>query len=294
MESSRVCRPIVLAAAFVCACGKQEAAPAREARASAPGVAVSAPAIGEWAPELGSTLVVPSDTEDMAVVLYPVVTDANTIATAKLALLTPGGDTVRALSKLAGLDSLHCGEVPVARLEQGAPMTWSVGLESAEATPVRTDSMESLSAADSAFYSVDLSRLASAVAAEGTSGFTGLPFVVTTVRRMRLDRLEVVAAQLVRRVNQEANPLEERTLIIAERASGSRRARLALVHSERSEGSEDTAEHFEVLAAMRTPRTTLLILARDQLSSTTYEVLERAGMAPGSPWRVRWSRSVAC
>lgn len=274
------------------ACSQRDPAPAGGgARESARGTTAAGTAIGEWAPELGSMLVVPSDTENLALVLYPLVTDTRTLAAARLALLAPGGDTVRAQTGLAGSDSMQCGEAPVVRLTPSAPLTWSIGLQSADAVPLRTDSMETLSAADSVFYTTDMSRLASAVAATQSSRFAGLPFVVTTVRRMRRDGLETVAAQLVRRVNQEADPLEERTLIIAERGVGLHSASFMMVHSERSEGSEDTAEHFEILSAMRTPRTTLLIVARDQVSGTTYEVLERSA---AGRWRMRWSRSIAC
>jgi GTP cyclohydrolase FolE2 len=125
------------------------------------------------------------------------------------------------------------------------------------------------------------------------SRFTGLPFTVLSARRLQANGRQIVVAQLVRRLNQEAAPLEERTLIIAERAAPVSTARgepLAVTHSQRSEGSEDAVEHFELLAAITSGPSTLLLLSRDQLSRTTYELLERTDTG----WRTRWSRTLTC
>ena len=56
----------------------------------------------------------------------------------------------------------------------------------------------------------------------------------------------VVAAHLVRKLPQEASPLEEHTFVIAERPLSS--DSLLLRYQQRSEGTEETAEHFEIIA----------------------------------------------
>jgi hypothetical protein len=153
------------------------------------------------------------------------------------------------------------------------------------------DSIEALPSADSARLAADLARLASALPMQKTSRFTGLPFAVLGAHRFESNGRQVVVAHLVRRLNQEAAPLEERTLIIAERPSPAAKGEPYVVtHSLRSEGSEDTAEHFEVLAAIRGRQAPMLLLSRDQLSRTTYELLERAD----DGWRTRWSRTLSC
>ena len=152
--------------------------------------------------------------------------------------------------------------------------------------------MPSLSAGDSARLAADLSRMASAAAANARSRFTGLPFAVIAAQRLTADDRELLIGHLARRLPQEAAPLEERTLLIAERpASASPGDRFDLAYSRRSDGTEDTVEHFEILAALHGRRGVLLLLARDQLSQTTYELLERT--ADGR-WRARWSRTLTC
>jgi len=246
-----------------------------------------APVTGEWPAELGAMLVVQSDTEDFALVLYPVEPGA---AKASLALVSSSGDTVLRRVALGVQDSLHCGDATIGRLSRSTPPSWSIGIQSAAAVPLRTDSMDALSAADSVLYAAEMARLASAVGAQQTSRFTGLPFTLTTLRRLRVDGREVVAAQVVRRVNQEADPLEERTLIVAERGTVTRE-QFTTVRSGRSEGSEDNIDHFDLLAALRTGRGTLLVIAQEKPTGTTFDILERNA---AGDWALKWSRSIVC
>ena len=154
------------------------------------------------------------------------------------------------------------------------------------------DSIEALPAADSARLAVTLARLASALEPEKGSRFTGLPFAVVSARRVTVDGREILAAHLVRRLNQEATPLEERTLIVAERPSNvAKNEPYTVGYSQRSAGTEDTAEHFDAIAALRGQQSPYLIVTRDQLARTTYDILARA---PDGSWRVRWSRALTC
>jgi hypothetical protein len=95
----------------------------------------------------------------------------------------------------------------------------------------------------------------------------------------------------VRRIPQEASPLEEHMLIVAERSRTPSDASWVSAYTQRSDGTEDTAEHFTILATARAQERTFVLLARDQLERTKYEILERA--ANGS-WRSRWSRTLVC
>ena len=123
----------------------------------------------------------------------------------------------------------------------------------------------------------------------GESRFKGLPFVVLTAQRFHARGNEFVTAHLMRRLPQEAAPLEEHTLLIAERADPA--DRLAVTFSARSEGTEETADRFEVLSAINGKSTTFLLVARDRASRTLYEILEREG---SGGWRSRWSRELTC
>src|SRR5436190_81653 len=67
-----------------------------------------------WDPELGALFVVPSDTDNVAVVLFPDDDDAGVPPTARVTLLEPGGDTAQ--MTMSRTDSLQCGDAPMMRL----------------------------------------------------------------------------------------------------------------------------------------------------------------------------------
>src|SRR5262249_59527178 len=79
-------------------------------------------------------------------------------------------------------------------------------------------SAASVDRADSAVFVAWLSRLASALPNDPAGRFTGLPFVVQSLWRFSIpDGPTVVAGSLVRPINQEATPLQERTLVVGGR-----------------------------------------------------------------------------
>jgi len=241
---------------------------------------------GEWAPALGSLLVVPSDSAT-ALVVYPDDPAADAVRGTPLTLLGAGGDTVVAAAVLALDDTLQCGDAPVAHLPPRTPGGWSVGFHGG-ATVIRSDSIGGFSARDSARVVADLARLASTLTGQAQSRFTGLPFAVLGARRFRASGSEILAAHLVRRLPQEADPLEEHTFIIAERTSADA---WSVKFSRQSQGSEETAQYFDVIGIAKAADVTLVLLARDATAGTEYEILERS---PAGAWRVRWTRPVGC
>lgn len=271
------------------ACGRGDSVPSTRSGNAAGASADSTPIAvrGEWPLDLGAALVIPADTENLALVLYPASQTASVDAKSQFLLLAPGGDTVRVRVGVSTGDSAHCGDAPIIHLAPATPLLWSVGFSDAAARPMRSDSLESLSAPDSLLYSTEAPRLASAVSARMSTRLSGLPFALTALRRVRFGDTTIIAAQLSRRVNQEANPVEERTFIIAERDGSSP---FATAHSSRSEGTEDTAAHYDLLGAFKTPSSIYLILTTDTLSGSTIEILERSAAG----WRVRWTRTIAC
>ena len=96
-------------------------------------------------------------------------------------------------------------------------------------------------------------------------------------------------AHLSRRVNQEANPQEEQTLLIAERDSGATTGPYALAYAERSFGREEKVVTPEALAGVRLGATPTLVVARDNEDGVVYVLLERTGPRQ---WRVRWTSAV--
>jgi hypothetical protein len=165
---------------------------------------------------------------------------------------------------------------------------WTVGFVGTTVQPVRMDSIESLSRADSARLAADMTRLASSLPASGGDHFAGLPFTVTSLWRFRAGPgVEGVVANLVRHINQEARPLEERTLVIAERDSNRRDERFNLAYHDRSQGAEETVESRDVLALVRqTPDAQpMLVLGRDYGDGMAYAIVQRD---PAGRWREKW------
>jgi hypothetical protein len=267
-------------------CGRSDSA-SQTLRGSSSAVADSAAVAvsGEWPLDLGTALVIPADTENLAVILYPATPSARIDPKSEIVLLGSGGDVVRS-NATAATDSAHCGDAPMLGVGRSASATWSVGLSGAKARAVLSDSLEMMSHSDSVLYQTEGSRLASTVSG-ASARHTGLPFSLVAVRRLRFADTTIVALQLVRRVNQEANPAEERTLVVAERVGS---GAFTAVHSDRSEGTEEMAAHFDLIGAFRAGSTLYLMISSDAATGSTIQILERSG----GTWRVRWTRSISC
>jgi len=290
MRPLRLLAAAVATIASIDACARGDAPRQRDSASetTTTGALPATTRASDWDAEIGGLLLVPSDSDNSAVVLFPTQGDDDVSITSGVTLLSAAGDTAHAT--VTRTDSLECGDAPMVRLTGAPAGAWTVGTIGRSAPVIRMDSIESLPPADSARLAAEISRLASALPMPDSSRFGGLPFAVVAARRFDVDGRQYVAAHLARRLNQEAQPLEERTFVIAERPSGSTE-RYAVSYYLRSEGNEDTAQHFDVLAAMRGRESLLLLIARDQLSSTKYELLMRD--ASGA-WRARWTRVLSC
>jgi hypothetical protein len=170
---------------------------------------------------------------------------------------------------------------------------WSVGFVNGRIQALPMDSLEALTRTDSAALTVQATRLASTIPGDGSDRFVGLPFSVHTLWRFSLPTgVQVIAATLIRRVNEEARPLEEQTLLIGERDSGA--TTYTLAYSERSHGGEETIESAEILVAILAgtgPRLTpTMILERDYGEDVAYSLVQRA---PPATWQLRWTSTRA-
>jgi hypothetical protein len=279
---------VVVAIAGTFACGeRQRVEPDSVVDTTSAATVVDRPV--DWASELGPVLIVPSDTEQTGVVLFPGTPSPRLIASAPLTLVSPTGDVARANASLVVSDSQVCGEAPTIRIGE-ATAAWSVGLRLRSAVTLKMDSIQALPSSDSARLVADLARLASTVTASQESRFSGLPFVVLSAHQFDVTGTRTVVAHLVRRLPQEASPLEEHTFVLGERPARPAGDAYVLRFEQRSEGTEETADHYEVLAAVRAGEITFLVLSREQEARTVYEILERGKIG----WRVRWQRTLAC
>jgi hypothetical protein len=106
-----------------------------------------------------------------------------------------------------------------------------------------------MSSADSAALAVALAQTAATLPVKVDPTFRGLPFRVRSAYTFRLDSVQVVVADIVRSVNEEANPRLEHILIIGERPSGTA-GKFGVGYFSRTAGAEESTQATELLAAV--------------------------------------------
>jgi hypothetical protein len=279
---------LLLAASF--GCRGERTPPARESTkvvpAASPDTTVTAPAA--WNSTAGPVLLVATDTPSRAIVLLPSGATEATLAAiprpASVTLFSRSG-TVQTADLPTVPDTAVCA---VATLEAAPPpKPWNIGFIGGVVAPVPVDSTESLSGADSSSLVTWLNRMASSLPNDSAGRFSGLPFVVRSIWRFTLPAgPQVVAGSLVRQINQEATPLQERTFVVGERSATD--SSFAIAYSERSIGDEETVESTDLLGVvlLGDARRGAMIVARDFGNATAFGLIERGGDAR---WRAQWS-----
>ena len=244
--------------------------------------------VSTWDVGAGSVLLVSSDAPTRAIVILPSESDTTTLATlphpASASLLGRSGD-VQTADLASVSDSAGCHVAPLTAAPP--PHAWTVGFIGGVVGPLPVDSAASIAHADSVQLVASLNRLASAMPNDSAGRFTGLPFVVQSLWRVLVpDGPTVVAGALVRQINQEATPLQERTFVIGERRGTD--TAFAMAYAERSSGQEETVESRELLAAILIgdAKTPAIVLSRDYGDENAYSIVER--QADGR-WRLRWT-----
>jgi hypothetical protein len=165
---------------------------------------------------------------------------------------------------------------------------WTVGFQVGHASEVVLDSIEGLPTADSSRLAVDVARIASVLPGDTAAFFRGLPFVVQKAWRSRMLNPQLLAAIVVRNVNQEANPLQERLLLIAERdTTASAASRYVPVYYERVTGLEETIETTDLMAMLLlgAERWPTVVVMRDAATGSSYALIERIA----GRWERRWT-----
>ena len=246
---------------------------------------------------MGPALFIQGENRNEAIVLFPAETEgtgdsqlaALADSSADVALFGRGG--ARMMAKLGGAATsadAECRLWPLRSIHgDGTDNTWAVGFMTMQVAPLALDSIEVLSSRDSLALAAEASRLASAVTATTSPSFQGLRFAAHDVRRFEAaPGIQAIVAHLIRKVNQEANPQEEQTLLIAERDSGVTTGPYQLVYAERANGLEETTTTPEVIAAVLVAKRPTLVIARDGDEGVSYAFLERAGPRQ---WRIRWT-----
>ncbi len=310
MSFSSAAWRLALALPVIIACEQEPRQPvidsAAPAVAQASDSAMPTSAGSTWNPSLGPVLFVSGGQSDASVV-FPefsdsTLTDTTTFDTSGLAgmqvdLFARAGMTGRGrLRTVAGpTRSDGCLSWPDALItvDSAAPNSvWMIAFAANHVRPIPLDSIESFTRADSTRLTVDVARMASLIPDDTAAAFRGIPFFVRQVRRFNIGpQTRVLVASVTRRLNQEANPLEEQLLLMAERSDSTSAGRWVPVYYERVSGQEETIETTDVLAAvMLGGETPAIVLIRDYGNGSAYSLLTRAR---DGVWRISWSSAYA-
>lgn len=166
--------------------------------------------------------------------------------------------------------------------------SWAVAFEQGRVQPVSYDSLSALTGSDSSRLAMQVARVAIRVPGDTVAALSGVPYQVRRAYRFAIaPGIDGVLAEVVRTLNQEANPQQEHLLLVAERDSTTRGG-YDVAYSERAAGGEETTESSELLTMARLgpSRDVVILLARYVGDGVVYAWLERMGTRR---WRLRWS-----
>lgn len=280
------------------ACGDRGSA-TDSARETLPPVFPAAPVSNtNWDVDAGPVILVSiGNSTDSAAVILPEVTDTTIAsiqgATAPVTSLVfdffgragkIGSST--AVTPLGSGDSTQeCDAWPLAGVRT-AGAGWRVGFAKGHVQPIKLDSIEAMPSTDSAALAASLAQTAATLPTASDPIFRGLPFRVRSAYTFRLDSVDLVIADVVRSVNEEANPRLEHLLIIGERSVGTT-GKYTVGYYSRTAGAEETTQASEVLAVVRVgpSRRPAVVVNIEYDDGRKLGLIERT--APGQ-WRSIW------
>lgn len=178
-----------------------------------------------------------------------------------------------------------CIAWPVLALRNPSTKSWNAGFKKGAASAIPLDSLEGAGSSDSSFVTAELARLASALPASNDSVFQGLPFYVRKAYRSKAGSTPILVGDIVRKINEEANPREEHLLLIAE--PGADAGHYKTVFHSRTAGSEEAVRTSDVLAAIRfiANKHDALVVSFDYENGSRVTLIERISRGT---WKVTW------
>ncbi len=268
------------------------------ARGSLPPVLSAGPASStNWDRDAGPLILVSTgNSADSAAVILPEVSDS-TIASVQGTSAPIGGLVFDLFGRTGKVKS--SAAVTAARADStqdcyawplvGVRTTssgWRIGFVSGHAQAIKLDSIEAMPSTDSAALAASLAQVAATLPIASDPTFRGLPFRVRSAYTFRLDSVDVVVADVIRSVNEEANPRLEHLLIIGEKPAGTAGKYVASYYA-RTAGAEETTQATEVLAAVRvgSSKRPAIVVNIEYDDGRKLGLIERTG--PGE-WRSIW------
>jgi hypothetical protein len=282
----------------IVACRDKGSASSDSARQSLAPVYSLGPLGTNWNAEAGPIMIVSNEnSSDTAAVVFPEATDSTIGSfqgvTPPISGLTfdlfgrngKVGSSIAAIP-LPSLDtSQECHSWPLARLRSGRS-NWRVGFASGHVHAITLDSIEAMSSADSAQLAASLARTAATLPITTDPTFRGLPFRVRSAFTFRLDSVDVVIADVVRSVNEEANPRLEHILLVGEKPTATN-DKYHVGYYSRTAGAEESTQATEVLAVVQvgTAKRPAVVVNIEYDDGSKLGLIERT--APGQ-WRTTW------
>lgn len=261
-----------------------------------------------WNPSAGLALVLPSPDGAMVSgsLLRPEATELTVsdttgigaeIGSGRVDLFSRAGRIGGALLSVASAPTSRsdqeCAFWPVAQLaldggSVAAP--WTAAFLADKIVAVPLDSIEGLSARDSSQLAAALTRIVSRLPDDTSSTFRMLPLVVFRAWRTTGIDSGFVVATLVRRLNQEDDPREERVVVVINTPSADQKTWTVAWH-ERAQGREEELVVAEPLLAFRIAQSNdlHLLFGRDDGVAQSAAVLSRVNGA----WRILWESAIA-
>jgi hypothetical protein len=258
-----------------------------------------------WNSADGSAIYIPGEGGVAQVILPPVLDDSvpepssatlpANAAPASVDLFAPSG-RISAVSLAAFAPASQpqvsdgCDAWPVVSLKEPAgttPRTWRLALQSGVAEPVHTDSIGSLSRSDSAQLVIEINRAAALLPLDSAGVLRRVPFGVTKAYRLRFaGNVEAVIAVVERRLNMEASPRVERTVLVLERPPKTKA--FNAVWRDTQYATEDDLIAVDLLAVvtMRGTRRPAVFLGLDFGDGSRVQMLQRTD---GGLWSLHWS-----
>jgi len=290
-----------VAALLVSGCRTEKQSPSADTSSVATKSATAAavePSTNGWNAEEAGPILLLSITEAVrqASVVIPNVNDVHSvndrIAAAdslrgnEFDLFDRSGHTgTAALESISRASSEGCAAWPVGVFKEAPSRTWRIGFGYQVARAIVLDSLEGMKSADSSTVTVELARLSSAATVNADPAFEGLPFTVREAYQIQIPEGSVIIGDVVRTINEEANPREEHLLLVGEKESEASVYHTAFYS--RSAGSEDEVRTNEVLAAVRFVKTNrpAIVVSFGYADGDRTALLER--VANGS-WKITW------
>jgi len=299
------------AACFLASCAKDQPEPKSAAgRVVAPDAmvpvdSVAKPTVARWDAANGSAIYLPGQGGAAQVVLPPVVDDSVPrpngasmpigAAPASIDLFAPSGkvatvslgEYASANQPLVGAGCDAWATVPLRDASAIGLQSWRIALQAGVAQPMPTDSLGSLSRADSAMLVVAINKAAALLPLDSAGVLGRVPFGVTKAYRLRFaGGVEAVIAVVERRLNLEASPRVERTVLVLERPPKVKG--FSAVWRETQYAAEDDLIAVDLLAVvnLRASGRPTVFLGLDFGDGSRVEMLERSA---GGIWSLRWS-----